>query len=114
MVEIPTYQIGIFVFDLTFSIEKKYAKTRPECVGDVLPGCVLSVLVAFLRPWANDHLKTRRISEPACRFGVISIHSLALEGKKQVSVCLPCVVIAYKSHSIRFKLKLGPTQVQLT
>ena len=29
MVEIPTYQIGIFVFDLTFSIEKKIAKTRP-------------------------------------------------------------------------------------
>ena len=30
MVEIPTYQIGIFVFDLTFSIEKKCAKTRPK------------------------------------------------------------------------------------
>ena len=29
-VEIPTYQIGIFVFDLTFSIEKKCAKTCPK------------------------------------------------------------------------------------
>ena len=29
MVEISTYQIGIFVFDLTFSIEKKCAKTCP-------------------------------------------------------------------------------------
>ena len=30
MVEIPTYQIGIFVFDVTFSIEKKCAKTCPD------------------------------------------------------------------------------------
>ena len=30
MVEISTYQIGIFVFDLTFSIEKTCAKTRPK------------------------------------------------------------------------------------
>ena len=42
-----------------------------ESVGGVLPGCVLSV--AFRRPWANDYLQTRRISEPACRFGVISV-----------------------------------------
>ena len=34
MVEIPTYQIGVFVFDLTFSIEKKCAKTRPHCCGE--------------------------------------------------------------------------------
>ena len=36
MVEIPTYQIGIFVFDLTFSIEKKCAKTRPYSGIDLL------------------------------------------------------------------------------
>ena len=34
MVEIPTYQIGIFVFDPTFSIEKKCAKTRPYTYVD--------------------------------------------------------------------------------
>ena len=35
MVEIPTYQIGMFVFDLTFSIEKIFAKTRPYIVFPV-------------------------------------------------------------------------------
>ena len=44
MIEIPTYQIGIFVYDLTFSIEKnvlRHALTLPggEHPNTLTSGC---------------------------------------------------------------------------